>query len=58
LRRLGAFCRLWARSPPAPVLLNLIARALGARAADPWRELEELAADPASGIAIAGRKPF
>jgi len=60
LPRLRAFARVWAQSPPPPVLLRLIAEALGWRvpaARDPWRELEALAADPASGIAVTGKKP-
>jgi hypothetical protein len=60
LPRLKAFARVWAQSPPPPVLLRLIAEALGYRAAasrDPWRELEALAADPQSGIAVTGKKP-
>lgn len=58
--RLKAFARHWAQSPPSHVLLRLIAVALGVRAGpsrDPWRELETLAADPGSGIAIAGKPP-
>jgi hypothetical protein len=60
LPRLRAFARVWAQSPPPPVLLRLIAEALGWRAAaprDPWRELEILAADPQSGIALSGKPP-
>jgi hypothetical protein len=60
LPRLAALRRLWAQSPPSHLLLRAIARALGVRiepAADPWKELQELAGDPASGIALAGTPP-
>jgi hypothetical protein len=59
---LRALARHWAQAPPPPVLLGLIAQALGvhpSRAAQPgrWDELSELAADPRSGIAISGKPP-
>lgn len=55
-----ALTRHWVEAPPPPILLRLIAAALGvnlqpARAA--WDELAELAGDPRSGIAIRGEPP-
>jgi hypothetical protein len=65
--RLKAFNRYWQQSPPPHLLLGLMARALGLRPAgaetppeaepDRWRHLQELAADPRSGLAIRGKSP-
>jgi hypothetical protein len=60
---LRALARHWAQAPPPPVLLGLIAQALGVHpsqaAPQPggWDELAELAADPRSGVAISGKPP-
>jgi hypothetical protein len=63
--RLRALLRHWREAPPPPILLRLIAQALGvvpqraatepARAA--WDELREIAADPRSGLALDGKPP-
>ncbi len=66
IRRLSALARHWAEAPPPHVLLQAIARALGWRPApkltdpshDRWNDLVELAADPRSGIALAGKPPL
>jgi len=63
LRRLRALARHWADAPPPHLLLRAIARAFGWRPAPPekpeqrWKDLMELAADPRSGIAVAGKPP-
>ena len=66
MARLRALNRFWAQSPPPQQLLSLLVRALiGVKEfapqdkarADPWQDLKERAADPASGLAIRGKPP-
>jgi hypothetical protein len=58
--RLRALVRHWRAAPPPPLLLGLIAQALGVHPQQhrgSWGDLTELAADPRSGLAVRGKPP-